>query len=214
MILFTDVEEITNIYLVYHEQALYPQDRLYDYMSGKLRESLEKKEFGDALTKESYERIKLLGKKLKDKNISEIITDDFITCRETAKYIAEELDDVPVLFDSRLKESDLSYLTKKRFDELVRIARYDPFIFTRDWLRNGDRKNFKQVLSNHIDAFSEDLESNEGKNYLYVLHVEGLQILVSRFLDIPIHKMVNLHFNKGSIVKIELIPGQDPLISF
>ena len=81
----------TDVYFILHESARFPADLFFDYMVGNLRQNLQDQEYGLPLTKEGYKRAEQVGKRLKDKNTVEIITDEFITPFETAKVINKEL---------------------------------------------------------------------------------------------------------------------------
>ena len=221
----------TDVYLILHESAFYPRGLEYEYMTGSLRNDLQKRKFGPALTDLGYQRTKKIAGELSNARIEEIITDEFTTPLETARVIAYRGLDIPqitgnednirrkireegIVADSRIAESDLSYLTRERFGELFFKSKDDPFIFTMDWYAQASQ-NEKDILYNgHVEVWNQAMKRNSGKPFAFVLHVEGMQFFMNELLERPRDKMVDLHFKKGNYAHVKVFPDRNTIVSF
>lgn len=204
----------TDVYLILHESAGCPANLFYEYMIGDLRQNLQDQEYGLPLTDEAYQRARQVGRRLQGKGIAEIVTDAFVTPLETAKVIAKEIGNPRIITDTRIAESDLSYLTRGRLTELEQKSKDDPFIFTRDWYKQASQDEIERLVQGHTNIYNESIKRNDGKAFAFVLHVEGMQIYLSKFLGLPPDKMVDMHFRRGNYVHAKVFPDRDPVVSF
>lgn|SRR3989338_1078086 len=221
----------TDVYLILHESAHHPQGMDFEYMAGHLRDDLQKRKFGPALTETGYIRVKDVAAQLRDKGIQEIITDDFATPLETARVIAARGLDVPqvigdeafkhqvyreegIVTDPRIAESDLGYLTRERFEDLYAKSKEDPFIFTRDWYSQASQEEKDKLYNGLVEVWNQAIAKNSGKPFAFVLHVEGIQFFVNELLGRLQDKMSDLHFRRGSYVHAQVFPNRDAIVSF
>jgi broad specificity phosphatase PhoE len=214
--LLVNPKRLTEVFLILHERAHRPEDLEYEYMTGKLAEQLEQRAFGPALTAAGRRRARQVGKRLGGLGLSFMVTDPFITVAETAKVIAsaaEAEEAVPVTTDRRIRESDLSYLTRRRFESLGRAeAAGDPNATIRDWLEHRP-EDFADLVSQHTSLWNQLVEANSGKKFALVLHVEGFLLYPTLLLGSPPERMVCLHVPRAHPVHVRLFPDRLPLTS-
>ena len=208
----------TEIFLILHEAAYRPAGMEYDYMVGKLIPHLEGKTYGRILTPAGATRARRIGKNLNDVGLARIVTGEFITCRESARLIAEAagipLNPVEVVTDGRISESDLSYLSKARFKALGKAeAAGDPNAALRDWM-NHQPDDFARLVEGHIELWNELMNRGTGKKFALVLHVEGFLLLSALALGCSPRGMVSMHIPRAHPVHIRLWPDRPPVVSF
>ena len=224
--------------MILHESAHRPAGVEFEYMAGYLRDALQRREFGHALTDTGYERARNVAEQLRDVDIQEIVTDEFPTPLETARLISEGgldsgiltfqisdfypalsdeakrhlKDKERIVTDTRIAESDLSYLTRERFAELTALG--EPFIFTRDWYAQASQEEKAALYGGHVEVWNESIERNDGKALAFVLHVEGMQFFVNELLERDQDEMLDLHFRRGSYVHAQVFPDRQAVVSF
>lgn len=205
------------LFLILHEQAYRPEGLEYEYMSGRLAKKLTDREFGRVLTVDGERRARKLGRRLAGLGLAFVVTGDFITPLEASRVIAGAAGNgrtLPVVTDSRLRESDLSYLTRKRFRALGRAeAQGDPNATIRDWIDQRPA-DFADLVAKHISFWNELVEANGGKKVAIVLHVEGLLLYPVLLLSSPPEKLACFHIPRAHPVHIRLFPDRPPLVSF
>lgn len=210
-------EKLTEIFLVMHEQAYRPEGLEFDYMVGNLREDLDNNIYGRYLTVGGEERAKAVGQCIKDVKPEFIVTEDFATPRETARIIAQEAgiaEQISIIFDNRICESNLSYLSKSHFKTLV-ISEHegDPNAAIRNWMQNMP-DDFDRLIANHLQLWNEMVIKHHGAKFLYVLHVEGILLYLTLLLGLQPTKMCSLHIARSNPIHVRLFPDKDPVISF
>jgi broad specificity phosphatase PhoE len=209
--------KVTEIFLILHEHANRPPGLEYEYMTGRLRQQLEEGVFGRDLSPEGERRARKMGRCLKGLDIDFIVTEDFSTPRATAQLIAKagRTDKpIPVNLDERICESDLSYLTRDRFEQLGNAeADGDPNATIRDWMEQcpGD---FSALVSKHIEAWNNVVNANTGKRFAFVLHVEGFLLYPTLLFGLPPEKMACIHIPRAHPLHVRLYPAHLPLVSF
>ena len=213
----THPSQATEVFLILHEHARRPEGREYEYMTGQLRHTLERTECGRALTEEGERRAREMGKRLSHVDLAFIVTEGFITPRETARLVAEEAangERIPIIEDPRVRESDLSHLSRPRFDELSKQEReVDPSAAIRDWMQQRP-EDFNDLVAGHIELWNQFLDAHAGKRFAFVLHVEGLLLYPLLLLGLQPEKITCLLVPRAHPVHVRLYAHRDPLLSF
>jgi len=209
-------DKVTEVFLILHERAHRPPELEYEYMTGQLRQQLEEKAFGQELTRVGARRARKIGKHLHELNLACIVTENFSTPRVTARFIAKAAGDekpIPIILDDRICESDLSYLTRERFQQLGQAEKTgDPNATVRDWMEHCP-KNFADLVSKHITVWNEILDNHTGQRFAYVLHVEGMLLYPALLLGLPPEKMACLHISRTHPIHVRLYSNRSPLLS-
>jgi len=208
---------ITEVFLILHEKTNRPSDLEYEYMTGKLVSRISTGDFGAVLTPEGCRRARALGRRLAGVDLTAIYADDFIVPQETARLIAFGMGSertVPVFKDGRLGESDLSYLTRRRFQQLGRLeAAGDPNATIRDWIEHCPN-DFANLVSRHVEAWNEIIRAHVGRKLALVLHVEGFLLCPALLLGLTGDRMTSLHIPRAHPAHVRLFPDRPPLVSF
>ncbi|MCK6478486.1 MAG: histidine phosphatase family protein, partial [Phycisphaerales bacterium] len=170
----------TEVFLLLHERANRPSELEFEYMTGKLRDQLEERRYGPALAEEGVARAERLGTCFKGAKVKRIFTDSFVTALETAKAVARAAGLDPatqVTHDMRIRESDLSYLSKARFTELGALEQGEnPNATLRDWM-DSCPNDFRSLVSAHLSLWNDLMIKEAGNSFAMVLHVEGVLLL-------------------------------------
>jgi hypothetical protein len=149
-------------------------------------------------------------------NLAFILTDSFVTPFETAQILATSIDKpgwIPVLTDQRICESDLSSLTRARFERLGEAeAGGDPNAAIRDWIEQRP-DDVADLVSRHVGLWNETVLANAGKKFAMVLHVEGLLLYPVLLLGAAPTQMVSLHIPRAHPIHVRLFPDRPPLLS-
>ncbi len=200
-----------------HEQAYRPEGLEFDYMVGNLREELNNNAFRKLLTIEGENRARAIGISLRTMMPDVIVTEDFATPRETARIISEVAGvgkPISLVFDKRICEGKLSYMSKKHFKELVKIENEgDPNATIRDWISNSP-EDFDNLVKMHIDTWNEQIKSYSGERIVFVLHVEGVLLYPTLLLSLKPKMMCCLQIPRSLPINIKLFPDKDPVIRF
>jgi len=208
-------KEATEVFLILHEQANRPADKEFEYMTGQLRDELERKAYSRVLTEDGEQQARAVGKQLKGVDLQAIVTEDFSVPRETALIIAEELNGgkVPIITDPRIRESNLSYLTPSRFQYLSEIERAkDPNAVLRDWMRECP-DDYESLVLDHVSIWNEFTRKFTGKRFAFVLHVEGFLLYPVLLLGLGPGHIGSIHIPRGHPVHARLLPDERPVIS-
>lgn len=207
----------TQVFLILHERAHRPKDLEYEYMTGNLTGELQRRAYGRVLSLEGEHRAQNVGKLFAPLKLSFIVTDDFIVTYETSRLIAKAAargKTMPIYTDCRIRESDLSYLTRSRFRALGKTeAAGDPNATIRDWMQRCP-KDFAGLVSNHIDVWNELLRTQAGKRFAMVLHVEGFLLYLTLLMGCHPQQIVSLHIPRAHPIHVRLWPSRPPVISF
>jgi broad specificity phosphatase PhoE len=205
------------VFLVLHERANRPAALEYEYMTGALRSALGRRIFGPALTDNGMQRAREVGRRLSGLRVKFILTEPFVTPLETAKVLARSAGQrppIPVITDTRIRESDLSYLTRRRFEALGKAeAAGDPNAAIRDWMTQRP-VDFAELVRGHVDLWNEVVAANPSRKFVLVLHVEGLLLYAALLLGAPPRRMASLHVPRAHPIHVRLFPRQPPLVSF
>lgn len=207
----------TEIFLILHERAHRPKGLEYEYMTGRLVKELGRKAYGKVLTPAGQRRARSVGKFLASAGLALIVTDDFIVPYETAFLIAKAAGRrkaIPVHTDQRVRESDLSYLSRARFTSLGETeAAGDPNATIRDWIHLHP-EDFEDLVCGHVALWNELVSQNAGSKYALVLHVEGFLLYPTLLLGCPAENMISLHIPRAHPVHVRLWPNRLPVVSF
>ncbi len=221
----------TDVYLILQESALYPPEMHYEYVAGMLRNDLQKRTFGSALTYAGYKRAKNLAEKLRDRGIIEIITDESTTSLETARVIAHHGLDISQLIgdedfikrtlkekgittDPRLADGDLSHLTRGKFNESALQLPHGPSVLITDWHAQASQDEKDSLYRGYAEAWNSALARNCGKPFAFVLHAIGMQFFVNALLGRPTDRMADLHFNSGTYIHAQIFPEGNARLLF
>ncbi|HEX8166240.1 MAG TPA: hypothetical protein VF601_10690 [Beijerinckiaceae bacterium] len=201
--------------MVLHERHLRPAALEYEYATGRLRGALERREFGEPLSSRSIDRLRALGVGLQGKSLRAIVTEDFVVTRETARHLAEAAGLDPasaILFDRRVRESDLSYLGSAEFEELGRReAAGEPNATLIHWIKNSPA-DFMSLVGDHVGLWNDALQRFAGTSFLFVLHVEGLLLLTALGLGLQPSSIGRLLLPRALCVRTVLAPDRPPTI--
>jgi broad specificity phosphatase PhoE len=215
--LIRNPKRMTDVFIILHEKCKRPSELEYEYMTGKLKARIDDRAFGGVLMPDGRRRARALGRKLAGLDLAAIYVDDFIVARETARLIARGTGAEPaitVATDRRLCESDLSYLTRRRFQELgKREANGDPNATIRDWVDRCS-EDFASLVSQHVDIWNEIVTAHEGQKVAIVLHVEGFLLYPALLLGLAPEQIVSLHIPRDHPVHVRLFADRPPLVSF
>ena len=207
----------TEVFLILHEHAHRPQGCEYEYMTGQLRQNLDQNAFGRVLTFEGEERAREVGRRLKGVGLSFIVTESFSVTLETARLVSEESRDngsVPIMKDARIRESDLSYLSKKRFQELGEAEEHsNPNATIGDWMRRCPT-DFEHLVAGHVELWNELLSAHSGERFAFVLHVEGFLLYTVLLLGLEPQMIGSLHIPRAHPIHVRLYQKQNAVISF
>jgi broad specificity phosphatase PhoE len=205
----------TEVFLILHEHHVRPPELEYEYATGRLRNDLEHRKFGEPLSQKSVKRLRELGALLKDRQLRKIITDDFIITRETARHLAAGagLDHAAIVrLDSRVRESDLSYLGADQFRKLGDIeGAGEANAALLHWMTHRP-DDFDALRRGHVELWNESLRSFAGGRYLFVLHVEGILLFTALSLGLASSAMHRLLVPRNCPVHISLAPNRDPIV--
>jgi broad specificity phosphatase PhoE len=204
------------VFLILHEQANRPAALEYEYMTGALRAELERRAFGRALTQKGERRARTLGRRLSGLGVAFILTESFVTPLETARLLARSAGGsatIPVVTDTRIRESDLSYLTRRRFLALGKTeAAGDANAGIRDWMEQRP-DDFAKLVDAHVSLWNEVVVTNPSRKFALVLHVEGILLYAALLLGAPPGRIASLHIPRGHPLHVRLFPHQPPLVS-
>lgn len=130
-----------------------------------------------------------LAEKLKNLGIEKIVSSDLTRSRETASAIKKYID-VPVIFDSRLRECNFGSLEGKRKMEGIWHGSYLNYDFTK---YGGESRD--AVLRRHLSLSDELAENDPPEPTLLIGHGMGLNTLLTH-LKKP-------HIQRGEYMEIE-----------
>jgi broad specificity phosphatase PhoE len=215
MTITTRTSRTTEILLILHEQALRPSNLEYEYMTGRLIDDLDSGRFGRPLTDDAYGRATLLGERLRGYGYSTIYTDNFITPLETARVIAENINDAQtsLMIDRRIRESRLFYLDRQRHQSLVsRVQSGHANAILDDWM---DRcpNDLDDLVDGHTELWNDVVRLRQGQKVILILHLEGFLLYPTLLLGLQPSDMSKFNIPRGNPVHI-LLSDQAPLITF
>lgn len=214
--LITQPAKATEAFLILHERANRPRDLEFEYMTGQLREELHNLEFGPALDSDAELRARKIGEQLRGLRLKTIVTESFVTPAETARLIAlgASLDlESQIRYDSRICESDLSYLTRHRFNKLGAIeADGDPNATLKDWI-NEQPCEFDSLVAAHVSVWNDYILEFSGHSIAFVLHVEGFLLLTAMLLGLDAKKIGRIHIPRGHPTHVRLHPKRELVVS-
>jgi len=210
-------EKPTEVYLVLHETAYRPPGLEYEYMTGQLRDDIRQRKYERVLAPSGEARARRLGPLFSQLNLAFVLTDEFPVPLETARCLVtrtESNNATPVRTDARVRESNLSYLTRARFEALGKLeAAGDPNAALRDWIDHSP-DDFASLVKGHADLWNEVLSEAGGKNFALVLHIEGFLLYPTLAMGAAPERLTSLHIPRDHPVHIRLWPDRDPVISF
>lgn len=210
-------KERMDLFVVLHESHLRPPELEFEYMVGELRGSLDREEFGPPMTQEAEGRLALLAKRIAPMKVARIVTEDFAITRASAAVLSRCLSagkPIEIAYDSRICESDLSFMDRELFDKLaMEESQGDVNATLRAW-RSCAPEDFSKVVENHLSLWNEICANPVPQTQLFVLHVEGVLLFVAWALQLPILKIDALHIPRGVLLHIRIEPKRDPVVRF
>lgn len=210
-------EKPTEVFLVLHETAYRPPGLEYEYMTGQLRTEIQQGKFDRVLAPAGEDRARRLGPLFSQLNLAFVLTDEFPVPLETARCIVAHADSnkaTPIRTDTRVRESNLSYLTRTRFEALGKLeAAGDPNAALRDWMDHSP-DDFGSLVKGHADLWNDVLSEAAGKTFALVLHIEGFLLYPTLVMGSAPERMTSLHIPRDHPVHIRLWPDRDPVVSF
>jgi isoleucyl-tRNA synthetase len=141
----------------------------------------------NGLTELGKEQAHKAGEALKDKNIDFIVCSPFLRTKMTAEAVAQELGDIKIIEDERLKEFNLGVYDKRKIEDYLKEVGELRYLKLDTRVEGGE--THREMMNRAVAAWMDLEKTYEGKNILIVTHggpsrmlLVGLQLITEEEL--------------------------------
>ncbi|MEK9175800.1 MAG: class I tRNA ligase family protein [Patescibacteria group bacterium] len=180
------------------------KNRWFLVRHGETQQNKEKRSVQDnvPLNEEGKKQAEVAALRLKNQDISVVVSSDFVRCRETAEIISR-ITGAPIVYDKALRERSHGDYEGMR-DKEIQEKYGNVFVYDQ---RIGNAESYKQLEKRVWEAFQSHQNSHVNKNVVIVSHAGAMRMLIKKIKNLNLEDaMTRPSIKNAEIVSLDLLP--------